>query len=326
MDVDLHFQRIEALNWQGRIETEASQRIYQKITILNESVSQVEALNHALCILGFCTDIGVIRNQGRPGAKDAPNAIRKILGNMPYHPLQLDSTIQICDLGNIICPDDDLEKAQRRVAEEIRTIRQKNGFSFVLGGGHEIAWAHYQGLQDLSYDEDFAIVNFDAHFDMRPQINAKANSGTAFLQIARERQQQNLPFHYYCIGIRQQANTASLYETADVWNVNYLHCDDIYEHPKRLELFIDAILAKHRKIYLTVCMDVFSASVAPGVSASFPHGLMPWHVLPALDKLAHSQQVIAFDIAEYAPNLDHDHITAKLAALIAANFINIYSR
>lgn len=326
MKIDRHFQRVEASDWQGRAEVEPSQRIYQKIIVLNESVEQVEDLNQALCLLGFCTDVGVKRNQGRPGAKDAPNAIRKILANLPYHPSHSDSKIQIYDLGNILCPDDDLEIAQRRFSEEVRAIRKKNGFSFVLGGGHEIAWAHYQGLSDVTHDEDFAIVNFDAHFDLRLQVNGQGNSGTSFLQIARERQQQNLPFHYYCIGVRPQSNTRSLYETADVWNVNYLHCDDIYEQPKKLGLYLDAILAKHKKIYLTVCMDVFSASVAPGVSASSPHGLMPWHVLPALDKLAQSQQIVAFDIAEYAPNLDLDHITAKLAALIAANFINIYSR
>ena len=326
MNINPYFEQIESTLWQGRTEVEPLQRIYQKIEVLNENVHHLSSLQDALCIMGFATDIGVMRNQGRTGAKAGPNIIRQMLANLPYHPVNDKKNMKILDLGNINCPDNDLEAAQQKCAAEIVRIHEKKGFSLILGGGHEIAWAHYLGLKDSHQVEDFAIVNFDAHFDMRPLVNGLGNSGTSFLQIAEHRRTLNHPFHYYCFGIRTQSNTQSLFETARKWNVNYLTCDDIYQQSSALNEWVEAVLSKHQHIYLTVCMDVFSASVAPGVSANSPYGLMPWQVLPMIDKFAHSGQVIAMDIAEYAPSLDQDYITAKLAALIAANFINQYSR
>ena len=52
----------------------------------------------------------------------------------------------------------------------------------VIGGGHETAWGHFQGLAHPN--KDIAILNFDAHFDLRPLINGQlGSSGTPFRQI-----------------------------------------------------------------------------------------------------------------------------------------------
>lgn len=326
MKTNNHFENAEKLLWQGRFESTPFQRFYQKVEIINQDIHQYHSLQQAICLLGFATDSGVVRNQGRKGAAEGPNRIRTLLANLPYHPVNEHSEIKILDVGNIICINDDLESAQLRCATEVAYIREKKGLSLLLGGGHEIAWAHYQGLKDMHYLRDFAIINFDAHFDMRPLANGLGNSGTPFLQIAEHRESLNRPFHYYCFGINEQGNTRSLFEVARKWGVRYLTCDEIYQRVSVLDEWIDAILSKHRHIYLSVCMDVFSASVAPGVSANSPHGLMPWQVLPIINKLAASGHVVAVDIAEYAPILDRDDLTAKLAAMIAANFINQYSR
>lgn len=317
-----YFEQIEQDLWHGRAENLPEQRYYQKIKVLNEHIFDQADLNHRICLLGFCTDLGVIRNQGRSGAKDGPNVIRKIIANLPYHPKNQNTDWQLVDAGNIICPDDDLEKAQKICAERIAEIRKKNGFSCVLGGGHEISWAHYQGMEDIYVQDDFAILNFDAHFDVRPLVNQLGNSGTSFLQIAEHRKAQQRPFHYYCVGIRQQSNSNALFETAHQYKIQYLTCDEIYQNPSAIPDFIEKILEKHQHIYLTICLDAFAGSVAPGVSASSPYGLMPWHVLPVMDLLGQSNQVKAFDIAEYAPNLDQDFITAKLGALLLTQFIN----
>ena len=61
-----------------------------------------------------------------------------------------------------------------------------------LGGGHEIAWASYQGIAQALQDDArlarLGIVNFDAHFDLRkPEVAGPGTSGTPFLQIAEAR-------------------------------------------------------------------------------------------------------------------------------------------
>lgn len=324
MSLQPYYQPPNQTLWQGRQETLDNQRYYQKVQVQNIDHTPL-SLESTIALLGFCTDLGVIRNQGRPGAKEGPTPIKQQLAGLPWHG-HSDRAMPIVDTGNIICTNDDLERAQRACAKAIQSIRQTGAISCLLGGGHEIAWAHYQGLTDIHSKADFAIVNFDAHFDMRPLVDGLGHSGSPFLQVAQDRQARGLPFHYYCIGIRESSNTSALYQTAQQWQVSYLSDEEILAKPIVLDNFITQILSQHQHIYLTVCLDVFASSSAPGVSASSPIGLMPWHVLPHIKTLAQSGQVWALDVAEYAPIFDLDNRTAKLAALVVAHFVQSYRR
>lgn len=81
--------------WQGRVDPAPSQlpipeefthRIHQRIQFLDLSLELPPApSSHSMVILGFRSDIGVTRNQGRPGAADAPPAIRKAMANLAWH-------------------------------------------------------------------------------------------------------------------------------------------------------------------------------------------------------------------------------------------------
>lgn len=310
--------------WQGRKDNEKKERFYQAVTLktftefltqpsLPEKISEF--------IVGFACDEGVLRNQGRIGAQQGPQALRQALANLAFHHFHQPIPALI-DLGDVICPDKKLEQAQAALAYVISKIIDQNGFPIVLGGGHETAWGHYQGLSPRLEKSNFAIVNFDAHFDMRPLVNQQGNSGTSFLQIAQERQAKNLPFHYYCLGIQSASNTQTLFNIAQQWQVNYLLCDQMYAFPQGNAQFIHQLLTKHDHIYLTLCLDVFAASVAPGVSAASPYGLQPAQVLPLLRQLAQSGKVIALDVVELAPSLDRDQLTAKLGALCIAEFLS----
>ncbi len=86
--------------------------------------------------------------------------------------------------------------------------------------------------------------------------------------------------------------------------------------------FIDRIIDQNDIIYLSVCLDVFAAAFAPGVSATQPLGLFPWHIIPLIRQLAASGKVISYDIAELSPKHDIDGITAKLAANLIFEFIH----
>ena len=71
-----------------------------------------------------------------------------------------------------------------------RTLLRAGHRVIGLGGGHEIAWASYQGIAAGALQDDqrlarLGIVNFDAHFDLRqPEQAGRGSSGTPFLQIA----------------------------------------------------------------------------------------------------------------------------------------------
>lgn len=299
--------------WQGRKDSLANERFFQAITCLDLSQQSLPNLESSVALLGFCSDEGVKRNLGRVGAADGPDAIRKQLGGLALH-----RDLNLIDCGNIACIDNDLEAAQEKLGVVTDYLHQHNMPTIVLGGGHEVSYGHYLGLS--SHYDDLAIINFDAHFDLRKA--AKASSGTPFLQIAEHRAKHNLAFQYCCLGIQPRANTTSLYETADSLSVQYLTGFQIAsESLSWQKAFIEDFLLSTNHVYLSVCMDVFDESIAPGVSAPQPLGLSPQQVLILIDTILQSGKVVSCDIAETSPKLDKDEKTTRLAAQIAATLI-----
>ncbi len=76
----------------------------------------------------------------------------------------------------------------------------------MLGGGHETTFGHFQGhLADMKKKEtplDMGIINFDAHFDLRPYENGPS-SGSMFRQIADIYKKENVQYHYLPLGIQE---------------------------------------------------------------------------------------------------------------------------
>lgn len=103
----------------------------------------------------------------------------------------------------------------------------RNLFPIVLGGGHETTFGHFQGqhnfLKDKGKTPELGIVNFDAHFDLRP-YDMGNSSGTMFRQMADVCKAEGTPYHYFPIGIQQHSNTVSLFKKAEELGVDYVLC------------------------------------------------------------------------------------------------------
>lgn len=302
--------------WQGRKDTTNAERFFQKINFPKQQTDLITKEKKTI-FLGFASDAGVRRNLGRPGAKLGPDHLKTQLAKLPC---SMDT--EFWDLGNITCEEDELETAQSQFAHLISFCHQQGHQTIALGGGHEIAWAHYQGL--APHYSKLGIINFDAHFDLRPyQKNQPGTSGTPFSQIAAYCKENNQSFNYCCLGIQKMGNTNSLFHRANELNVNYVTAEDIYTNSLAWHFaFLDDFMLNLDHIYLTICLDVFAESCAPGVSAPQPLGLTPWQILPLLKYIIQSGKVVSFDIAELSPPLDQEQKTARLAALIIAELLH----
>lgn len=219
-----------------------------------------------------------------------------------------------------------LEEAQTALADAVEKIKSLNLFPILLGGGHGIAFGHYKGLFNSidTQNSCLGIINFDAHFDIRPYPNG-GNSGTMFRQIADQCQKEGRDFPYFCVGIQESGNTISLFEKAEDLNTEYILAKNInnfniMEILEKLNKFI----FENDYIYLTICSDVFSSAYAPGVSASNPLGIEPEIALKLIKHIIKSGKVISFDIAEVSPRFDMDNITANLASIIIFAVINTF--
>ncbi|MCW4450667.1 formimidoylglutamase [Kaistella sp. BT6-1-3] len=296
--------------WQGRFDGEDPlyHRIFQRVSLENDydSISPNDFVLH-----GFAVDEGVRRNKGRVGAKDAPNLIRKNMSNFPV----VSPEFSLKDFGNITCENGNLEGAQNELAEKVAEVLKRNGISVVLGGGHEVTFAHYSGIRKAFPGKKIGIINIDAHFDNRePQAGIGASSGTGFWQIAQEGEINSLH-----IGIQKNSNTLKLFDTAHQYGMKYILADELFfENLPAVYTRIDELISACDVLYLTVCMDVFNVAIAPGVSAAAYNGIFADAAFMHYFKhILKSEKLLAFDIAEVNPVFDLNERTARLAASLA---------
>ncbi|KMQ72300.1 formimidoylglutamase [Chryseobacterium koreense] len=292
--------------WNGRNDGTdiLAQRIFQKVSLESNyhAISPKDFVLH-----GFAVDEGVRRNKGRVGAKDAPDIIRKNMSNFPV----TNPEFVLKDFGNVYCEDGDLEKSQNELAEKVGEVLAQNAKSIVLGGGHEVTFAHYSGIRKAFPDKKIGIINIDAHFDNREPENGLGSSGTGFWQIAQEQE-----IHSLHIGIQRNSNTLKLFDTAHQFGMKYILADElffdrlpyVYEH-------IDLLSEKVDVLYLTICMDVLNAAISPGVSALAYNGIFADSTFMHFYKhILKSQKLVAMDVAEVNPTFDIQERTARLAA------------
>jgi len=299
--------------WRGRSDAGAgTERWHQMVWPLPPTA--LDRAEPGFVLLGICSDSGVRRNLGRPGARQGPDAIRGALANQAWH-----LPLPCYDAGNIHCVGDNLEGLQKEQAAWVAKLLELGHFPLLLGGGHEMALGSYLGLRgDLerrAEPGDIGIINLDAHFDLRSCD--RSTSGTSFLQIAESCKKEGAAFRYFCLGISEVANTAALFQQAESLGAQWL--SDQQLTPWNLpvaEQRLRPFLAACDQLHLSIDLDVLPACVAPGVSAPAPRGVS----LEVLEHLLHfikceaAGKLKLVDIAECNPEFDGEGRTAKVAA------------
>lgn len=267
-------------------------------------------------LIGFASDEGVSRNFGRPGAAQGPAAIRQALALLPSYK-------SIKQLPDIVCMNHHLEVAQEKLAIQVQNLFQSNITPIVIGGGHEMAYGHGLGIYKNFPDKKIGIINFDAHFDLRPLKEGKGTSGTPFLQLANHCEQSGKPFSYMVLGIQKASNMPLLFETAQKLNVTVVMREEMEAaNAQQIKKNLDQFIKNLDAIYLTICLDVFHKDIAPGVSAQAVNGISFDLFQTLFTHILATGKVLSFDVAEMSPPYDIDDKTAKLAAQIIELFVN----
>lgn len=289
--------------WTGRKDSGSVRDVWHQVVKtadLNKEISE------AFYFVGFCSDVGVKRNLGRPGAVEGPDAIRKAMVNLAVH---FGSEVQLFDGGDVVVSADQLETAQTELARYVQKITEKKAFPIMLGGGHEISYAHGKGVLDTYPEKKVGMINFDPHFDLRSYPNGP-HSGSWAKQLFDEYS----TFHYLPIGINEAVNIQSMFDIMREKKQSFITMDELLGEPiEELLAQISFFMESVDHICITLDLDVFSAGVAPGVSAVNPYGALPHHIKPLIKSILKSNKVVSFDVAEMSPFHD-DGRTAKLAA------------
>lgn len=296
---------------------------YQEVRLVDwEKLGISEENKKQVALVGYACDEGVIRNSGRSGARFGPQTVRNILAKFPVH----FENVDILDVGDIVCENQELEEAQTCFSHVIHQLMANNVFPIAIGGGHDMAYGHFCGLRNYlgEYDgKKICVINLDAHFDIRP-IEKQVNSGTPFNQILQESEGVT---DYVVMGVQQQANTKELFDIADKYNVRYfLNYECEVSNIQTIKNVLQPIIDRNDYVFLSIDMDSFSSAYAPGVSAPSPLGFTPYFALNILTYLLQTGKVISCEIAELNPEVDKDNTTARLAACLIDHVVLSHSK
>ena len=288
--------------WTGRNDGSGQQQKRWHSTIV-----PVDNAQAGFALLGFVSDEGVRRNQGRTGAGDGPAAIRAALGSMAVH-----HEIPLFDGGDVIVSDGELESAQQRYGQALSQLLQQRKLTVGLGGGHELAWASYLGVRGAYPNARLGIINLDAHLDNRP--DEQATSGTGFAQIMAAEAQSGAQTQVTALGIAEASNTAELFSRAKDTGIRWITDDRWITYPSEAGAAVAQLLDQVDVVYLTIDLDVLPAATAPAVSSPAAYGVPLPLVSAVIDHVAASGKLVHADIAELNPSFDRDNQTAAVAA------------
>ncbi|MEO5929481.1 MAG: formimidoylglutamase [Candidatus Kapaibacterium sp.] len=271
-------------------------------------------------LIGMPQDIGVRRNGGRPGAADAPNAIREMLYRLTPFDIGNGRSIPdgvLHDLGNIRV-DGELEEIHERLADVVAMVCGAGLIPLVLGGGHDTTYAAASGA--CAAHGPLGMINLDAHLDVRPP-NPLRNSGTSFRMLIEEG--KLAPESFVEFGIQGFANAAAHAEWLAGMGGTVMTLDGIRERgfSESLKRAYEIAAAGVAGCYGTLDIDGVRGADAPGVSAVMPDGFSAAELLATARLLGRKPSTVALDIVELNPRFDRDNITAKLAAHAAIRFV-----
>lgn len=282
---------------------------------------ELEAVRPGRAVLiGFPQEEGVRGNHGRTGAAHAPRTIRHWLCRLT--PWDGTNDIDVSadpplDAGDVRITGD-LEKSQRALAEVVAGVLKQGGVPIILGGGHETAYGSYLGY--VAVQRPVAIINLDAHLDVRPTILGKGHSGSPFRQ-ALEHPTAPLPgANYVCLGAQPSAVSQQhlLYARERGCTVRWAA-----EVAGALDQHLQRELDRFRScaVHLSIDADVVHVADVPGVSAPNVNGLSGSEVLKAVRLAGESRQVTGMELVEVNPTHDRDDQSSRWAALAVWHFL-----
>ncbi|HET6330390.1 MAG TPA: arginase family protein [Holophagaceae bacterium] len=264
-----------------------------------------------IVLLGLCNEVGVLANGGRPGAAEGPAAFRAAFGRLPMRALQGRRLLDAGDIPASVPYETFLDGAEVVVAEAARA----GALPLVIGGGHDCSYGIYRGLAATG---KAAVLAVDAHLDVRPEHGP--NSGNPFFRMIEAGLDGS---DLAQVGLVRFVNAAE-HET---WlrlkgaALQFLEPGREMETVGTAKGALAVFAQRQRRVLATFDLDALQAAHAPGVSALNPWGLDASSALAIAKACGACPAVAALDLMELAPPLDRDGQTAKLAAFLAAAFL-----
>jgi len=131
-------------------------------------------------LLGIPFDYGIHLVGGRPGARFAPSRIKKEFFKLIKNSKLFDF-LKIVDYGNVDPKSRKVKETHELLRKSVLKIIKDGAIPIVIGGSHDNSYGSCKAVKEIY--RKVGGINIDAHYDVRPVINGKINSGTPFRRL-----------------------------------------------------------------------------------------------------------------------------------------------
>lgn len=283
-------------------------------------VADWSAINADVAVMGAPFDFGT---QYRPGARFGPRAVREAstlfsFGHAGAYDHEDDCTylgpdVRIVDIGDADIVHTDTETSHANIETGVRAILAAGALPVVIGGDHSI---NIPCLRAFAGHAPLHILQIDAHLDfVNIRHGVRHGHGNPMRRAAELDHVQGIT----ALGIRNVSSTTREgYDTARRMGDDFLSVRQV----RRLGLAATlARIPADLPLYVTIDIDGFCPSIAPGTGTPSHGGFGYYEVLEILQGVALRQPVVGIDLVEVAPDYDRDGTTAILAAQVLLNFL-----
>lgn len=218
----------------------------------------------------------------------------------------------------------------RALAEETSVALQAGYFPLVLGGDHSIAMGSVSAVSNFYREQkqDIGLLWFDAHGDMNtPDSSPSGNiHGMPLAHLLGGGDQDLIdilvpgakvkPENVVLLGVRDvDKNEQKIIRDAGITIYTMRDIDERGMAAVSREA-IELVTKNTAGFHLSFDLDGCDPSVIPGTGTLVPGGVNYREAHLLLELCAESEQLLAMDVVELNPFLDHQNVSAERAVLL----------
>ena len=221
--------------------------------------------------------------------------------------------VRIIDIGDADIVHTDTAASHANTERAVRKIIERRALPVVLGGDHAVNIPCVRAFRDHG---PIHIVQIDAHLDF---VDVRHGVREGHGNPMRRAVEQSHVSGLTQIGIRNVSSTAR-----DGYDDARRRGSTILSVRQARKLGAEGVLAAipaGARYYVTLDIDGFDPSIAPGTGTPSHGGFLYYEVMEILQGLVKRGEVVGIDLVEVAPAYDPSGITGFLAAQVLLNFL-----
>ncbi|MEO0748662.1 MAG: agmatinase, partial [Pseudomonadota bacterium] len=221
--------------------------------------------------------------------------------------------VRIVDIGDADIVHTDTVKSHANIEAGVRAILTAGALPVVIGGDHSINIPCVNAFDDQG---DIHILQIDAHLDFVDERHGvRLGHGNPMRRAA----EKDYVTGVTQLGIRNVSSTAKEgYEDARAMGSDILSVRQVRKLGPKGTI---ARLPAGALVYITIDIDAFCPSIAPGTGTPSHGGFLYYDVLEMLQEVARSHDIVGIDLVEVAPDYDPTGSTSILAAQVLLNLL-----